>query len=115
MALALTFVAVHEDAQALHYYSRALIIDPQKTDPYPVLEEMEGHENLYVDAGQTGIPGFPIAKKMAQLHFELGSLLERSGNLARARVQYERTLALEPGQEAAASRMSSLAQSRPAS
>jgi hypothetical protein len=115
MALALTFIAAHEDAQALHYYSRAIIIDPQKTDPYALVEMMEGHENLYVDAGQTGIPGFPITKKMAQLHFGLGSLLERSGDFAGARVQYERTLTLEPGQEAAASRMSSLALSKPAS
>jgi len=115
MALGITLTAMHEDGEAIPYYSHAINLDPQNTDQYMMLAQAQEHQNLFSDAEQTMVRGIAVADNLAEFHFELGSLLERRGDLAGARAEYERTLALEPGQQAAANRMSSLALSKPAS
>ena len=115
MALGITLTGGHEDGQAIPYYVRAISIDPESIDPYMMLARAQERQSRYTDAEQTVVRGLAVANNMPELHFELGALLERRGDFAGARAQYERTLALNPGQRDAVSRLSALAQLKPAS
>jgi tetratricopeptide (TPR) repeat protein len=114
-ALAVTLTAMNENAQAIGFYNRAINIDPQNSTQYLLLAQAQEHENQYSDAEQTIVRGLGVAANVAPMHFELGSLLERRGDFAGARVQYEHTLELDPGQRDAAVRVSRLAQLKPLS
>jgi Flp pilus assembly protein TadD len=56
--------------------------------------------------------GLVVADNSAELHFELASLMDKRGDLADARTEYQRTLVLDPQRRDAANRISSLAQSK---
>jgi Flp pilus assembly protein TadD len=58
--------------------------------------------------------GLVVEDNPAELHFELALLMDKRGDLADARTEYQRTLVFDPQRRDAANRISSLAQPKPA-
>jgi tetratricopeptide (TPR) repeat protein len=96
LALAITLSAMNEDGQSVRYYRQAIDIDPKHIQQYILLAQAQEHEHLYADAEETVNRGLLVADNLAELYLELGSLLERRGDLAGAQQQYQRAQGIDP-------------------
>lgn len=97
IALAITLSIMNENRQAIPYYQKAIQIEPKRVHEYIMLAHAQEREQLYADAEQTVDQGLLIANNLPELHFELGSLLERRGDLTAAEMHYQRALSIDPG------------------
>jgi tetratricopeptide (TPR) repeat protein len=113
-AFALTLVYIDKGNDLVAYIDRATDIEPWNADQYILLAQILQQQNLLREAEKTIDLGLVVAGNSAELHFELGSLMEKRGDLGDARTEYQRTLVLDPQRRDAANRIYSLVRPKPA-
>ena len=106
-AFAVTLVDIDSSNDLVAEFDRATHIEPWNAGQYILLARILEQQNLLWDAEKTIDLGLVVAGNSAELHFELGSLMEKRGDLGDARAEYQRTLVLDPQRQDAASRITS--------